>query len=186
MKKSLLIFLIFILSSSPNFCQFTLTPKSLPETRAFLLTDFSYRYRINNVDRFPWDDRRRHFLDSEIGFMVNMNPSWALGANLDLEMDVEDDFRLYGKIRLRRWFTNYRSIDIAPGYDWDNQHWILSVDYNFNKWFAVTSKVEIVQGFGQTYVPFQIGIKMRSIAGLIGNGGALATFIYWMAKWEAD
>ena len=162
------------------------TPKPIAETKAFFLTDFSYMYRINTIDSWPFSTQERHYLNSELGFMVNVDTKWALGTNFNLELDLQDDFKTYVKLRARRWLKNKRSIDFAPGINLDENTFLMSMDYNFNSWLAITSKIEVGHTIEGKKIPFQIGLKLRSKAGLVAHGAALATFAYFAATWEAD
>ncbi len=175
----LLLFFIVLLMPVWIQAQFRLTPQPPDSAKVFLLADFGYTYRISNTDVWPYGGQRKHMLNSEIGAMVNIGRTTALGGNVHIAWDMDDDMLAMAKIRLRRWVSRKSSLDLALGYDmaggFDFKHgsYVASIDYHPVEWFALTAQIEDRQTIEGQRFPVYGGVKFSSAPGLYLNGASL-------------
>lgn len=187
--------------------QFRWNPKPLPACRTFPITEIGLNYRVSSnpafetvtfrdgsiTDHYAYRLDQQLYITSDLGFMRNLSPRYALGASNFVGFGDDSEFRGGLKLRVRRWFTNGTRIDVSPGILlWDSS-WRFSrpgftgnIDLKFKEWFALSLLVEYRRAPGEVqasdnyrYVTktvhdtgIYIGVKSGSYAGLIGHGVA--------------
>lgn len=75
------IIIFFLHGSSIAQSTLSLRPQPLPGCRSFLVTAFGFAYRVNSFAENTFILKRRHYLTSDIGVMINLNSRYALGAS---------------------------------------------------------------------------------------------------------
>ncbi len=96
---------------APTQAQFRWNPKPLPACRTFPITEIGLNYRVSSDQATD----QQLYITSDLGFMRNLNPRYALGASNFVGFGDDSEFRGGLKPRMRRWFTNGTRIDVSPG-----------------------------------------------------------------------
>ncbi|MCI0695967.1 hypothetical protein L0337_28705 [candidate division KSB1 bacterium] len=192
---------------APSQAQFRWNPKPLPTCRTFPITEFGLNYRVSSqpvfekitfrdgsiTDHSAYRPDQQLYITSDLGFMRNLSPCYALGASNFVGFGDDSNLRGGLKLRMRRWFTNGTRLDVSPGILLWDSNWQFSrpgftgnMDLKFKEWFALSLLVEYRRARGEV-PPFDnyryvtktahdiviyIGMKAGSYAGLIGHGVA--------------
>ncbi|MBT8230240.1 MAG: hypothetical protein KJO50_08265, partial [Bacteroidia bacterium] len=162
--------------------QIGVVPKITDEAKVFFITDFSYIHRLNLPNTGSMDLRHGERLNAELGMLVNVGSKYAVGGNAMFSLQLRGEgLPTYMKLRVRRWLSKDACIDFAPGIKIGRRNYIISFDYHFNKWLAITTQIEegyesLTHGVpntkGKVYGVFG-GIKMSSKPGMYLNGGGV-------------
>jgi len=210
---------------APSQAQFCWTPKPLPACRTFPITEIGFNYRVSSkpvfetftftdgsiTDHSAYRSEQQLYFTSDLGFMKNLSPGYALGASNFVGFEERGEVRGGIKLRVRKWFTNGTSVDVSPGILlWDTAlrfptpGFTGNLDLKFKEWLALNVLVEYRRAPGSEnsygnvrYVTktvhdtgIYIGMKTGSSAGLIGHGVAgLATgivFLIFLATFESN
>lgn len=166
--------------SQPLHAQFSLKPRPLPAARAFLVTEVGYAYRVTDyAENFL---SPRHYFTSAVGFMVNIDGSWAIGGTTFVGINDAADVRGGLQLRLQRWRRSRKSIDVGAGLlMWDSRVTsgvktpvvVASARFRPTTSLGLTAQLETVRtstylGRGTDSAVY-LGVTMGSTPGLIGN-----------------
>jgi hypothetical protein len=143
------------------------SPQSLRDKKVFFITDFGYTFPINTIELSKYSKRGDVF-NSELGLMFNLHSEFALGSTIHFAFsDGEPNY--YIKLRFRKWLPGNMSVDFAPGFEVHNKKIMASLDFHFNKWFALAAQIEPVNTYDGLKYPISVGVKLSSKPGLITN-----------------
>jgi hypothetical protein len=106
---------LFHFSPSQTEAQFSLKPRPSPACKTYLAAEIGYLYRITSFPEDLYFYNHRSYFTSDVGIMINLSPTYALGAANFVGMDNDGQVRWGAKARARRWFGPERSVDLSLG-----------------------------------------------------------------------
>lgn len=175
----------------------------LPECKYFLVTEIGLLHRWNDKTRRTAFDAGKWYLTGDVGFMVNVNKSKAVGGVFFLGGDSDGSRAGFGP-RFRIWLKDHSGrpsstrLDVTLGplvllsddYLYPSKPgFMANVSLNFHDWIAITSRLEVI-GYStarytyaystnkaDTDIAFYTGVKGASYGALIGLGVFLAVSV---------
>ena len=181
---------LLLIVFSPSLAQGQTCFEGKPECASFWITEVGYTPRMNDAPRPFKDDFYLHW---ELGHMININASWAMGGAVFFGVD-DTGSRWALKGRVRHWLGPRLSVDLAPGIlvmiDERNETktpgFTGHVGLNFREWFQFVGMVEVIDIQPDRQFPdvepgidtaWYVGAKTGGYGGFIGSAVLIAAVV---------